>query len=76
MGRTKLGNKNAQQNNNAKKKNGFNTEFSTESYAQMEAAKMISSKKSMKNKTASLALFSSFLLMWYNRCIVCMKGSF
>ncbi|ATH92110.1 hypothetical protein [Bacillus glycinifermentans] len=45
MGRTKLGNKNAQQNNNAKKKNGFNTEFSTESYAQMEAAKLISSKK-------------------------------
>lgn len=45
MGKTTLGNKNAQQNNNAKKKNGFNTEFSTESYAQMEAAKMISSKK-------------------------------
>ncbi|ASB88773.1 hypothetical protein OZL92_04775 [Bacillus sonorensis] len=45
MGRTKLGNANAQRNNNAKKKNGFNTEFSTESYAQMEAAKMISNKK-------------------------------
>ncbi|MDA7025729.1 hypothetical protein PJ311_03765 [Bacillus sp. CLL-7-23] len=45
MGRTKLGNANAQRNNNAKQKNGFNTEFSTESYAQMEAAKMISNKK-------------------------------
>ncbi|NPC92710.1 hypothetical protein HOO54_10840 [Bacillus sp. WMMC1349] len=48
MGRTKLGNANAQRNNNAKKKNGFNTEFSTESYAQMEAAKMISNKKKQK----------------------------
>ncbi|WP_373926121.1 hypothetical protein [Bacillus paralicheniformis] len=45
MGRTKLGNANAQRNNNAKKKNGFNTEFATESYSQMEAAKLISSKK-------------------------------
>ncbi|KPC98257.1 MULTISPECIES: hypothetical protein [Geobacillus] len=41
MGRTKLGNANAQRNNNAKKKNGFNewrSEFA--SYAEVEAEKM------------------------------------
>ncbi|QNT72440.1 hypothetical protein FTE28_06230 [Bacillus licheniformis] len=52
MGRTKLGNANAQRNNNAKKKNGFNTEFATESYSQMEAAKLISSKNSTKNRNS------------------------
>lgn len=51
MGRTKLGNANAQRNNNAKKKNGFNTEFATESYSQMEAAKLISSKKQQDRKS-------------------------
>ncbi|WP_431831793.1 hypothetical protein [Bacillus licheniformis] len=62
MGRTKLGNANAQRNNNAKKKNGFNTEFATESYSQMEAAKLISSKKTApKIETASLdAVFIIF----------------
>lgn len=43
MGRTKLGNANAQRNNNKKKKNGFNTEFA--SYAQNEAQKLSSQKK-------------------------------
>lgn len=43
MGRTKLGNANAQRNNNKKKKNGFNTEFA--SYAQNEAQKMSSQNK-------------------------------
>jgi hypothetical protein len=43
MGRTKLGNANAQRNNNKKKKNGFNTEFA--SYAQNEALKMSSQNK-------------------------------
>jgi hypothetical protein len=38
MGRTKLGNANAQRNNNKKKKNDFNNEF--ESYAQHEALKL------------------------------------
>lgn len=61
MGRTKLGNANAQRNNNAKKKNGFNTEFATESYSQMEAAKLISSKKQHKIETASIdAVFIIF----------------
>ncbi|BBW96048.1 hypothetical protein ACPVTF_10265 [Geobacillus icigianus] len=41
MGRTKLGNANAQRNNNAKKKNDFN-EWTSEfaSYAEVEAEKM------------------------------------
>jgi hypothetical protein len=43
MGRTKPGNANAQRNNNAKKKNGFNTEFA--SYAQNEAQKLSSQNK-------------------------------
>ena len=38
MGRTKLGNANAQRNNNAKQKNGFNNEFA--SYAEVEAKKI------------------------------------
>ena len=44
MGKTKLGNANAQRNNNAKKKNGFNNEFA--SYAEVETEKM----KNNKNK--------------------------
>ncbi|MFC0271675.1 hypothetical protein ACFFIX_09425 [Metabacillus herbersteinensis] len=44
MGKTKLGNANAQRNNNKKKKNGFNEEFA--SYAQAEAQKMSNNKKS------------------------------
>ena len=43
MGRTKLGNANAQRNNNKKKKNDFNTEFG--SYEQKEALKLSSKKK-------------------------------
>ncbi|MBD1381637.1 hypothetical protein [Metabacillus arenae] len=43
MGRTKLGNANAQRNNNKKRKNDFNTEFA--SYAEHEASKLNSSKK-------------------------------
>lgn len=43
MGRTKLGNANAQRNNNKKKKNDFNTEFA--SYAQNEALKLSSKNK-------------------------------
>lgn len=43
MGRTKLGNANAQRNNNKKKKNDFNTEFA--SYAQNEAQKLSSQNK-------------------------------
>jgi len=43
VGRVKLGNANAQRNNNKKKKNGFNTEF--ESYAKHEAMKMSNQKK-------------------------------
>ncbi|WP_437131480.1 hypothetical protein [Bacillus atrophaeus] len=43
MGRTKLGNRNAQQNNNVKKKNGFQTHF--DSYAGREAEKLIASNK-------------------------------
>ncbi|MCD7033432.1 hypothetical protein LRR81_04255 [Metabacillus sp. GX 13764] len=46
MGRTKLGNANAQRNNNKKQKNGYNTEFA--SYAEAEAAKLASSKKVKK----------------------------
>lgn len=46
MGKTKLGNANAQQNNNEKQKNGYNTEFA--SYSQAEAAKLSSSKKEEK----------------------------
>lgn len=38
MGRAKLGNANAQRNNNAKQKNGFNREFA--SYAEVETEKM------------------------------------
>jgi hypothetical protein len=44
MGKTKRGNANAQRNNNAKQKNGFNNEFA--SYAEVEAGKM----KNEKNK--------------------------
>lgn len=43
MGRTKLGNANAQRNNNKKKKQDFNTEFA--SYAQHEAKKLSSQNK-------------------------------
>ncbi|WP_269431602.1 hypothetical protein [Bacillus sp. SA1-12] len=43
MGRTKLGNANAQRNNNKKKKNDFNNEFA--SYAQHEALKLSDKKK-------------------------------
>ncbi|XVK83294.1 YpzF [Bacillus stercoris] len=43
LGRTKLGNRNAQANNNAKKKNGFQTHF--DSYAGREAEKLIASNK-------------------------------
>lgn len=43
MGRTKLGNANAQRNNNKKKKNDFNTEFAL--YAQNEALKLSSKNK-------------------------------
>ncbi|EIF13603.1 hypothetical protein MY7_1935 [Bacillus sp. 5B6] len=43
MGRTKLGNRNAQQNNNAKKKNGFGQKF--DSYAGREAEKLMASNK-------------------------------
>lgn len=43
MGRTKLGNANAQRNNNAKKKNGFNNEFA--SYVEVETGKMKNEKK-------------------------------
>ncbi|QNG61516.1 MULTISPECIES: hypothetical protein [Bacillaceae] len=42
MGKTKSGNANAQRNNNAKKKNGFNEEFA--SYAENEVKKMNSKK--------------------------------
>lgn len=38
MGKTKLGNANAQRNNNAKKKNGAGNEFA--SYAEVESIKM------------------------------------
>jgi hypothetical protein len=44
MGKTKRGNANAQRNNNAKQKNGFNNEFA--SYAELEVEKM----KNEKNK--------------------------
>ncbi|MDQ0858714.1 MULTISPECIES: hypothetical protein [Bacillaceae] len=47
MGRTKSGNANAQRNNNAKKKNGFNEEFA--SYAETEVKKM-NSKKNQESK--------------------------
>ncbi|MEC2075896.1 hypothetical protein [Metabacillus fastidiosus] len=43
MGRQKLGNANAQRNNNKKKKNGFNEEFA--SYAMHEAKKLSSNNK-------------------------------
>ena len=62
MGRTKLGNANAQRNNNAKKKNGFNTEFATESYSQMGSRKInLKQKTAPKIETASLdAVFIIF----------------
>ena len=46
--RTKLGNANAQRNNNAKKKNGFNTEFAIESYSQMKCAELVGKKQHQK----------------------------
>lgn len=49
MGRTKLGNANAQRNNNAKKKNGFN-EWTSEfaSYAEVEAEKLKNDHKNIR----------------------------
>jgi hypothetical protein len=46
VGRTKLGNANAQRNNNAKQKNGFNNEFA--SYAEIEAKKMQNDHKNSR----------------------------
>jgi hypothetical protein len=46
MGRTKSGNANAQRNNNAKQKNGFNNEFA--SYAEVEAEKMKNKHKNIR----------------------------
>jgi len=46
MGRTKLGNANAQRNNNAKQKNDFNNEFA--SYAEVEVKKMSNEHKNIR----------------------------
>jgi len=46
MGRTKFGNANAQRNNNAKQKNGFNHEFA--SYAEVETEKMKNEHKNIR----------------------------
>ncbi|NUK31463.1 hypothetical protein HT574_15610 [Parageobacillus sp. VR-IP] len=50
MGRTKLGNANAQRNNNAKQKNGFNQEWNSEfaSYAEVETKKMKNGHKNIR----------------------------
>lgn len=46
MGRTKLGNANAQRDNNAKQKNDFNNEFA--SYAEVEVKKMSNEHKNIR----------------------------
>ncbi|EMT46594.1 MULTISPECIES: hypothetical protein [Anoxybacillus] len=46
MGRTKLGNANAQRNNNAKQKNDLNNEFA--SYAEVEVKKMSNEHKNIR----------------------------